>query len=230
MKETILIVDDESAIRDMVRMTLENADFKELDAASAHQAETVIAEQHPDIILLDWMMPGVSGIDFARKLKNDNQLSQIGIIMLTARNDEDDRIRGLDIGADDYISKPFSTRELVSRINALLRRLVEPHPGEAITSGRLQLDIVTHQVTVDKQLLILSPTEFKLLHFFMSHVERVFSRVQLLDNVWGENIYLEERTIDVHIRRLRKVLQRYNCESYIKTVRSVGYRFSTSEI
>ncbi|HAY46148.1 MAG TPA: phosphate regulon transcriptional regulatory protein PhoB [Gammaproteobacteria bacterium] len=229
MKNTILIVDDESAIRDMVRMALENADFQVFDAASAHQAEALIAEQQPDIILLDWMMPGVSGLDFARKLKNDKQLSQIGIIMLTARTEEDDRVRGLDIGADDFISKPFSTRELISRVNALLRRIVEPLTSEAITSGRLQLDTVTHQVTADKQLLNLSPTEFKLLHFFMSHAERVFSRVQLLDNVWGENIYVEERTVDVHIRRLRKVLQRYNCEKYIKTVRSVGYRFSANE-
>lgn len=229
MKNTILIVDDESAIRDMVRMALENADFQVFDAASAHQAEALIAEQQPDIILLDWMMPGVSGLDFARKLKNDKQLSQIGIIMLTARTEEDDRVRGLDIGADDFISKPFFTRELISRVNALLRRIVEPLTSEAITSGRLQLDTVTHQVTADKQLLNLSPTEFKLLHFFMSHAERVFSRVQLLDNVWGENIYVEERTVDVHIRRLRKVLQRYNCEKYIKTVRSVGYRFSANE-
>jgi two-component system, OmpR family, phosphate regulon response regulator PhoB len=229
MKNTILIVDDESAIRDMVRMTLENAGFDVFDAASAHQAETLIAEQQPDIILLDWMMPGVSGLDFARKLKSDKQLSQIGIIILTARSEEDDRVRGLDIGADDFISKPFSTRELISRINALLRRIVEPLASEAITSGRLQLDTVTHQVTADKKLLTLSPTEFKLMHFFMSHAERVFSRVQLLDNVWGANIYVEERTVDVHIRRLRKVLQRYNCESYIKTVRSVGYRFSVNE-
>ena len=226
MTKTILIVDDESAIRDMVRMALENADFNVLDAASAHQAESIISEQIPDVILLDWMMPGISGIDFARKLKGDSQSSQIGIIMLTARSEEDDRVRGLDVGADDYITKPFSTRELVSRVNALLRRLAEPLASETIKGGRLTLDTVTHQVTVDEKALVLSPTEFKLLHFFMSHPERVYSRVQLLDNVWGENIYVEERTIDVHIRRLRKVMEPYNCDIYIQTVRGVGYRFS----
>ena len=226
MKNTILIVDDESAIRDMVRMALENADFNVLDAASAHQAESVISQQRPDMILLDWMMPGMSGIDFARKLKSDKRFGQIGIIMLTARSEEDDRVRGLDVGADDYITKPFSTRELVSRVNALLRRLAEPLASETISGGRLTLDTVTHQVTVDEKALVLSPTEFKLLHFFMSHPERVYSRVQLLDNVWGENIYVEERTIDVHIRRLRKVMVPYNCDIYIKTVRGVGYRFS----
>lgn len=226
MKKTILIVDDESAIRDMVRMALENADFNVLDAASAHQAESVMSEQSPDIVLLDWMMPGMSGIDYARKLKNDSQFSHIGIIMLTARTEEDDRVRGLDVGADDYITKPFSTRELVSRINALLRRLVEPLASEIISEGRLKLDIATHQVTVDEKTLLLSPTEFKLLHFFMSHPERVYSRAQLLNNVWGENIYVEERTIDVHIRRLRKVMESHDCANYIKTVRSVGYRFS----
>ncbi|MBT5032475.1 MAG: phosphate regulon transcriptional regulator PhoB [Proteobacteria bacterium] len=226
MKKAILIVDDESAIRDMVRMALENADFDVLDAASAHQAESIISEQTPDVILLDWMMPGISGIDFARKLKSDSKFSHIGIIMLTARSGEDDRVRGLDVGADDYIAKPFSTRELISRVNALLRRLVEPLASETIVGGRLILDTERHQVTVDGQTLMLSPTEFKLLHFFMSHAERVYSRVQLLDNVWGENIYVEERTIDVHIRRLRKVLEPYHCDIYIKTVRGVGYRFS----
>lgn len=227
MTKTILIVDDESAIRDMVRMALENADFNVLDAASAHQAESIISEQIPDVILLDWMMPGISGIDFARKLKSGSEFSQIGIIMLSARSEEDDRVRGLDVGADDYITKPFSTRELVSRVNALLRRLVEPLASETIVGGRLILDTERHQVTVDGQTLALSPTEFKLLHFFMSHAERVYSRTQLLHNVWGENVYVEERTIDVHIRRLRKVMAPYNCDIYIKTVRSVGYRFST---
>ena len=229
MSNTILIVDDESAIRDMVRMALENAEFEVLDAGNAHQAEAILAETKPDVILLDWMMPGVSGIDFARKLKSNDAYNQIGIIMLTAKTEEDDRVRGLDIGADDYVTKPFSTRELISRIKALLRRIGEPLAQETLTAGRIKLDTTTHQVSIDDQPLELSPTEFRLLHFFMSHPERVYSRTQLLDNVWGDNIYVEERTIDVHIRRLRKVMEPHHCDQYIKTVRSVGYRFSIDE-
>ena len=226
MQNHILVIDDESAIRDMLRMSLENDGFIVSDASSAHQAQSLLEKEIPDLILLDWMMPGISGIDFASRLKRDDKYRNIGIIMLTARDDENDQIRGLDIGADDYVTKPFSTRELSSRIRAVLRRLSQPIAQDAVEAGKIKIDTETHRVTIDDNYLNLSPTEFRLLHFFMTHPERVFSRTQLLDQVWGEHIYVEERTVDVHIRRLRKVLESYDCDNYIQTVRSVGYRFS----
>lgn len=226
MQNHILVIDDESAIRDMLRMSLENEGFKVSDASSAHQAQSLLDKELPDLILLDWMMPGISGIDFASRLKRDDKYRNIGIIMLTARDDEEDQIRGLDIGADDYVTKPFSTRELSSRIRAVLRRIAQPITHDMVESGKIKIDTETHRVTIGENYLNLSPTEFRLLHFFMTHPERVFSRTQLLDQVWGEHIYVEERTVDVHIRRLRKVLEGFDCDNYIQTVRSVGYRFS----
>lgn len=228
MSEHILIVDDEVAIRDMVRLALETDGFLVSDASNAHQAN-VLLEQHSDIdlILLDWMMPGVSGIDFASKLRKQDNLSKVGIIMLTAKDNEDDLIRGLEVGSDDYITKPFSTRELVSRIRAVLRRLGQPTlQGVVASAGKITIDTEQYRVTIDGSPVDFSPTEFKLLHFLLTHPDRVFGRDQLLDNVWGEQVYVEDRTVDVHIRRLRKVLEPYKCDNYISTVRGVGYRFS----
>lgn len=222
-----MIVDDEVAIRDMVRMALELDGFSVSDASSAHHAERLMNDRAPDLMLLDWMMPGVSGIDFATKLRKSDDFSSVGIIMLTAKDEESDKIRGLDVGADDYICKPFSTRELISRIHAVLRRTKGgDQTVSMITSGKITVDNNMHQVFIDDQKVDLSPTEYRLLLFLMSHPDRVFSRTHLLDQVWGENIYVEERTVDVHIRRLRKVLENFDCSSYIKTIRSVGYRFS----
>lgn len=226
MQNHVLIIDDESAIREMLRMSLENDGFRVSDASSAHHAQSLLDKELPDLILLDWMMPGISGIDFANRLKRDEKYRNIGIIMLTAKDDEDDQIRGLDIGADDYVTKPFSTRELNSRIHAVLRRISQPISKDMVEAGKIKIDTETHRVTIGESYLNLSPTEFRLLHFFVTHQERVFSRTQLLDQVWGEHIYVEERTVDVHIRRLRKVLEEFDCDNYIQTVRSVGYRFS----
>ena len=226
MSAHILIVDDETAIRDMVRMALEIENFKVSDASNAHHAAKVLENEAIDLILLDWMMPGVSGIDFASRLHREAKY-QLGIIMLTAKTDEDSMTRGLDVGADDYVRKPFSTKELISRINAVLRRLnVTSNDNDIVRAGKITIDTTQHRILIDQQNVDFSPTEFKLLYFLMSHPDRVFARDQLLDNVWGNQVYVEDRTVDVHIRRLRKVLENYNCDDYINTVRGVGYRFS----
>lgn len=229
MSKHILIVDDEAAIRDMVRMALEIENFTVSDANSAHQAATILEQENIDLILLDWMMPGVSGIDFAGRLKREGK-HHGGIIMVTAKDDENDLIRGLDVGADDYIKKPFSTKELVSRINAVLRRLGNNQDAnqnsDIISAGKITIDLTQHRVLIDGNNVEFSPTEFRLLHFFTAHQDRVFARDQLLDNVWGNQVYVEDRTVDVHIRRLRKALESYGCDQYINTVRGVGYRFS----
>jgi len=226
VSEHILIVDDEAAIRDMVRMALELEGFQVSDASNAHQALKLLEEHEIDLMLLDWMMPGVSGIDFAGRIRRDGN-HQVGIIMVTAKDDENDLIRGLDIGADDYIKKPFSTKELISRMNAVLRRLSNDSATKGVVSaGKITIDTNQHRVLIDSQNVDLSPTEFRLLHFLLSHPDRVFGRDQLLDNVWGDQVYVEDRTVDVHIRRLRKVLKPYECDEYINTVRGVGYRFS----
>jgi two-component system, OmpR family, phosphate regulon response regulator PhoB len=223
----ILIVDDEPAIREMVVFALERVGFDVIEAGDAQEALTRIADQSPSLILLDWMLPDVSGVDLARRIKRDEVAQRIPIIMLTARSEENDKIRGLEVGADDYITKPFSPRELVARINAVLRR-IEPEAAEsAIEAGGLQLDPASHRVTAREATLDLGPTEFRLLHFFMTHPERVYSRSQLLDRVWGQNVYIEERTVDVHIRRLRKALSEGEFDRMIQTVRGAGYRFST---
>lgn len=225
-EKTILTVEDERPIREMVRLALEKAGFDVLEAADGEQAMVVVTDHRPDLILVDWMLPGMSGIDLARRLKADESTSEIPLIMVSARGEEEDKIRGLEIGADDYVAKPFSPRELVARIRAVLRR-TEPGGGEKPLESRgLVLDPSSHRVTANNSVLQMGPTEFKLLKFLMSHPERVYSRTQLLDNVWGTNVYVEERTVDVHIRRLRKVLTPTGHENLIQTVRGSGYRFS----
>ena len=225
-EKQILIVDDEPAIREMVGFALERAGFQWSEAADARDAMERIAERAPDLILLDWMLPDVSGLDLARRLKREELTRDIPVIMLTARVQEDDRVRGLDTGADDYVTKPFSTRELVARIHAVLRRATPEAVETPLALDGLVLDPVGHRVTGNGDVLELGPTEFRLLHFFMTHPDRVYSREQLLDRVWGRNVYVEERTVDVHIRRLRKALSRHGHDRFVQTVRGAGYRFS----
>lgn len=222
----ILLVEDEKAIRDMVGLTLKQAGFKFSEASNAHEAEGKIKAEMPDLLLLDWMLPGMSGIDFARKLRAMNDTSNLPIIMLTARTDEDDIVRGLSEGVDDYVTKPFSTRELVARINAIFRRSDDSTVSETIDIAGLTLDTVSHRVTANGKELALGPTEYRLLLFFMSNPERVYPREQILNQVWGDNVYIEERTVDVHIRRLRKLLEASGHDTLVQTVRSAGYRFS----
>jgi two-component system, OmpR family, phosphate regulon response regulator PhoB len=223
---TILVVEDEAAIREMLNFSLGRAGFAVHEAADARQAQDIINHQVPDLVLLDWMLPGTSGVDLAQKLRHSNRTRELPIILLTARGEEENKIKGLEAGADDYITKPFSTQELIARIRAVLRRTVSTGNDDIIKIGDLSLDTVSHRVLVGETAVELGPTEFRLLHFFMSHAERVFSRGQLLDQVWGNNVYIEERTVDVHIRRLRRALEQYGCDKYIQTVRGAGYRFS----
>ena len=224
--KTILTVEDERPIREMVRMSLEKAGFDVLEAEDGERAMVVIADHRPDLVLVDWMLPGMSGIELARRLKHADATSELPIIMVSARGEEEDKIRGLEIGADDYVAKPFSPRELIARIKAVLRR-TEPGGSDKLLKFRgLSLDPSSHRVTADDQAIQMGPTEFKLLRFLMGHPERVYSRAQLLDNVWGANVYVEERTVDVHIRRLRKALTPTGHENLIQTVRGSGYRFS----
>ncbi len=220
----ILIVEDEPAIRAMVAMALERADFAVREAGDVPAAERAIADRRPDLILLDWMLPGTSGIELARRLRRDEYTRDVPILMLTARAEEDDRVRGLDVGCDDYLTKPFSPRELVARIKALLRRSGQDNATLAV--GSLCLDTLAHRVSANGAPVELGPTEYRLLHFFMAHPERVYSRTQLLDMVWGRGAYVEERTVDVHIRRLRKALETHQCDHLVQTVRGAGYRFS----
>jgi len=222
--KTILIVDDEAAIRDMLRVALEMADYHCLEAADTQTAHTLIIDQKPSLILLDWMLPGTSGIDLARRLKKDEFTANIPIIMLTAKGEEDNKIQGLEVGADDYITKPFSPRELVARLKAVLRRTEGISAADPIEVEGLKMDPVSHVVTIDNAPLQMGPTEYRLLEFFLTHQDRVYSRGQLLDHVWGGNVYVEERTVDVHIRRLRKALTHH--DRLIQTVRGAGYRFS----
>ena len=226
-KHKILIVDDEPAIREMVAVALELADFEVLEAENAQQAHEIIVDARPELVLLDWMLPAVSGIELARRLKRDDGTSEIPIIMLTAKSEEDNKIQGLDVGADDYITKPFSTRELISRIKAVLRRTSVTGAEKAIDVEGLCLDPISHRITANGEPVDMGPTEYRLLEFFMSHQERAYSRTQLLDQVWGANVYVEDRTIDVHIRRVRKALAPYGFDRFIQTVRGTGYRFST---
>lgn len=225
--ETILVVEDEPAIREMIVTTLEMAGFDCLQASEVSQAHHLAVDHRPNIILLDWMLPnGLSGIDLCRRLKKDEMLSEIPIIMLTAKGEEDNKVQGLDAGADDYITKPFSTRELVSRIKAVLRRSSALSGEKPIDVGGLSLDPASQRVSANNKAVDIGPTEYRLLAFFMSHPERAYTRTQLLDQVWGGNVYVEDRTIDVHIRRLRKVLEPFGFADYIQTVRGTGYRFS----
>ena len=226
MGKDILIVEDETAIREMVRFAVARAGFEPREAADAHQAEVLIADRIPDLILLDWMLPGTSGIDLARRLRRAESTRAVPIILLTARGEEEDKVRGFEVGVDDYVTKPFSPRELVARMWAVLRR-ASPEGGEdRIELGDLLLDTASQRVRIGGEELHLGPTEFRLLRFFMTHPERVYSRSQILDRVWGGNVYIEERTVDVHIRRLRKALEPSGHDHVLQTVRGSGYRFS----
>ena len=221
----VLIVDDESPIREMIAVALEMAGYECIEAENAQQAHAAILDQKPDMVLLDWMMPGTSGIDFARRLRRDETTASVPIIMLTAKAEEDNKIQGLEAGVDDYITKPFSPRELVARLKTVLRRTTPKGIEEPVTIDELTLDPISHRVTSEDQSVDLGPTEFRLLQFFMTHPDRAYSRNQLLDMVWGGNVYVEERTVDVHIRRLRKALGDRH-DYLIQTVRGTGYRFS----
>jgi two-component system phosphate regulon response regulator PhoB len=223
-KQSILVIDDEPAIRDMLQIALDAAGFKVELAEDAKQAYPIIIDTPPDLILLDWMMPGTSGIELLRRLRRDE--INVPVIMLTAKVEEASKIAGLDSGADDYIAKPFSPRELVSRVKAILRRTSEESIKEVIFAGALKLDQLNRRVNIGDTLISLGPTEYKLLQFFLTHQDRVYTRDQILDNVWGRNVYLDERTVDVHIRRLRKAISIAGYENYVQTVRGAGYRFS----
>lgn len=224
--KTVLIVDDEASIREMIAVALEMADYDYLEAGDAREAHSIIVDKQPDLILLDWMLPGTSGVELARRLKKEEATAEIPIIMLTAKVEEDNKIQGLEVGADDYITKPFSPRELVARLKAVLRRTTPPGVESPVEVDGLTLDPIGHRVTTRQGALDIGPTEYRLLQFFMTHQERVYTRSQLLDQVWGGNVYVEERTVDVHIRRLRKALGA-QYDHLIQTVRGTGYRFST---
>ena len=230
MTSTILIVEDEPAIAELLAINLEFAGHRAVRAIDAEQALAMIQHELPDLILLDWMLPGMPGVRLAEKLRAEERTREIPIIMLTARGDEADKIRGLETGADDYITKPFSPKELIARIKAVMRRRAPQLTDDAISLGGLRLDPATHRLwalqNAEEIALDLGPTEFRLLHFFMTHPERVHSRSHLLDQVWGDHVYVEERTVDVHIRRLRKALEPTGHDALIDTVRGSGYRFS----
>ena len=229
MTPRILIIEDEAPIREMVRFSLQRNGFEPLEAADGREAQIQVVEQQPDLILLDWMLPDISGIDLARRFKREESTKEIPIIMLTARAEEDDKVKGFDVGVDDYVTKPFSPRELTARIKAVLRRSSPAHGQASLDADGLSLDLDGHRVSANGQRVEMGPTEFRLLQFFMSHPDRVYSRAQLLDQVWGSNVYVEERTVDVHIRRLRKALASHGHDRYIQTVRGAGYRFSTRD-
>jgi two-component system phosphate regulon response regulator PhoB len=222
----ILIVEDEKPIRDMIAFGLKRAGFETSEAQDCRSARVSIADQRPDLVLVDWMLPDMSGLELTRQLKKDEATRELPVIMLTARTEEEDKIRGLEGGADDYITKPFSPRELLARINAVLRRGGQGEDEEILNAGGLVLNTASHRVVASEELVALGPTEYRLLKFFMGHPDRVYSRGQLLDRVWGGNVYVEERTVDVHIRRLRKALEPSDCDRFIQTVRGAGYRFS----
>lgn len=226
MARRVLVVEDEAPIREMLCFVLEQNGYQAVEAEDYDSAVELLIEPYPELLLLDWMLPGGSGIQLAKKLKKSEITRQIPIIMLTARGDEEDKIKGLEVGADDYVTKPFSPRELMARIKAVIRRVNPTGVDEVVDIQGLRLDPVSHRVSVHEEHLDMGPTEFKLLHFFMTHPERVYSREQLLDHVWGTNIYVEDRTVDVHIRRLRKAIDRHGHDKLIQTVRGSGYRFS----
>ncbi|ABE60597.1 MULTISPECIES: phosphate regulon transcriptional regulator PhoB [Chromohalobacter] len=226
--KTVLIVDDEASIREMIAVALEMADYRVLEADNAQAAHAMVVDDQPDLLLLDWMMPGTSGIELARRLKRDTATAELPIILLTAKSEEDNKIQGLEAGADDYITKPFSPRELVARLKAVLRRTTPKGVEDPVEIEGLLLDPVSHRVSANGQALDVGPTEYRLLQFFMTHQERAYTRSQLLDQVWGGNVYVEERTVDVHIRRLRKALGEAH-QHLIQTVRGTGYRFSAKD-
>jgi len=224
----ILVVEDEASIREMVIYALRKGEFEPVAAEDARQAQYAIAEQVPDLILLDWMLPGISGLELARRWRKEELTRGVPIIMLTARGEENDRVSGLDAGVDDYVVKPFSARELLARIRAVLRRSRADEADGSVSLGELRVDGAAHRVFAGTDPVTIGPTEYRLLHFFMTHPERVYSRAQLLDHVWGGNVYVEERTVDVHIRRLRKTLEPFRLDPMVQTVRGAGYRFSTA--
>ncbi len=232
MKTTILLIEDEAAIRQMLIFALEAEGFHVREASTAEKAWSLLVQcekeqlDYPELILLDWMLPGASGLDFSKRLKRHTATAKIPVIMLTARGEEDDRVRGLESGADDYVVKPFSPRELIARIKAVLRRRSGESVEEILQIGIIKMDLLNHQVLVKGEEVKLGPTEYKLLKFFLQNKNRVFTRTQLLDSVWGHQVVLEERTVDVHIRRLRKALAKVDAESQIQTVRGAGYRLS----
>lgn len=226
MAAKILLVEDEPAIQELLAFNVAQCGFKAIQASDATEAMEHIGHELPDLILLDWMLPGISGIELARRLRADQRTRNIPIIMLTARTDERDKVMGLESGADDYITKPFSPRELMARIRAVLRRRAPEMSDETVKVEGLELSPTTHRVSANGDNIELGPTEFRLLHFFMTHTERVYSRSQLLDQVWGDHVFVEERTVDVHIRRLRQALESSGLDKLVQTVRGSGYRFS----
>lgn len=225
----VLVVEDEDAIREMLIMVLEQADLQVTAVASAEQALESLAEHRVDLVVLDWMLPGISGVELARRLKREQGYKDLSIILLTARGEEEDKIRGLEIGADDYMTKPFSPKELIARIKAVMRRSGKLTETGQLSIGDLTLDAEQHRLMIAGKTLDVSPTEFRLMQFFMSNPDKVYSRTHLLDQVWGRSVYIEERTVDVHIRRLRKLLAEFGREELIQTVRGFGYRFSTAD-
>ena len=222
----ILIVEDETPIREMIAFHLARAGYETLEAADCRSARQLLADERPVLALIDWMLPDMSGLELTRMLKRDKANEDLGIIMLTARAEEYDKVAGLEGGADDYVTKPFAPRELIARVQAVLRR-ASTTEEEVVAAGVLELDTAGHRVIADGREVKLGPTEYRLLHFLMTHADRVYSRTQLLDRVWGANVYVEERTVDVHVRRLRKALTEADAHNYIQTVRGAGYRFST---
>ena len=232
MQKRILIVDDEPAIRDMVAYALRKGEYEPVVAGDAREAQAQIADRVPDLILLDWMLPGTSGLELARRWRRDRLTREVPIIMLTARGEENDRVGGLEAGVDDYVVKPFSARELLARIRAVLRRSREDDEDGSVQVGNLRIDGAAHRVFAETGgqpvPVQIGPTEYRLLHFFMTHPDRVYSRSQLLDHVWGGSVYVEERTVDVHIRRLRKTLEPHGVDAMVQTVRGAGYRFSAA--
>jgi two-component system phosphate regulon response regulator PhoB len=230
MQKKILVIEDETAIREMIAFTLESEGFLVVGVENGQDAKLAIAESIPDLMLVDWMLPGISGLELVRGFRRSAATRTVPIIMLTARSDEKDRVDGLDSGADDYITKPFSTRELLSRISALLRR-AEAFEGstEPLQAGKIILDPASHELTIAGTVVDPGPTEYRLLLFLMQHPNRVYSRAQLLDFVWGESVYIEERTVDVHILRLRKLLKQFKLDDMLQTVRGTGYRFSITK-
>lgn len=227
MATRILLVEDDPAVREMLLLPLEKAGYEVRWAGDVGQARDMVHDDPPALILLDWMLPDISGIDWARQLKKEPLTRDIPVIMLTARGEEEDRVKGLDVGADDYVTKPFSPRELVARMKAVLRRTTPEAGEEVIEVNGLRLDPVSHRLSGNGEPVKIGPTEYNLLLFLMTHPERVYTREQLLDHVWGTNVYVEERTVDVHIRRLRKVLAPTGHDDLVQTVRGAGYRFST---
>lgn len=227
MQRRILVVEDEQPIREMLSFILDQHGYQAVEAGDIDSAQAQLREPYPELILLDWMLPGGSGVALCKQLKRDEATRQIPVIMLTARGEEEDKVRGLEAGADDYVTKPFSPKELMARVKAVIRRVKPTSLDEAIEVQGLRLDPVSHRVSVGEQAVEMGPTEFRLLHFFMTHPERVYSREQLLDNVWGTAVYVEDRTVDVHIRRLRKAMEVTGHDRLVQTVRGSGYRFST---